>query len=315
MERSREKVDLADWYGNSWATSQKFFFVAIWLVLLCGAPLSCCVTLGPVERGTAVTVHNKVSTGRTCSDLRWYRQSWVWGYGLWLIDMVFEALNANPERQFLKNIVNLWKLMKTDVFPCKHQDKNKKEGHLTMRNNEKLKWKVTNQSGSVVTSTSFHASTRTSGEALIIQWLHCHECSHLTMPVSYAPHFPAPKPCTSSPGGSLWSWDVRPLRPRHEDQASNPCWPHRGSPIISQRPEDPVWDPLTKEVSRDFPDTAYVHLSFGPHSTSRIAPASAPGCPGHEPPCWGRQGRWMRSSFPLPRDSRLSLFSRFYYRA
>lgn len=46
MERSREKVDLTDWYGNSWAKSQKFFFVAIWLVLLCEALLRCCVTFG-----------------------------------------------------------------------------------------------------------------------------------------------------------------------------------------------------------------------------------------------------------------------------
>lgn len=32
MERSRGEVDLADWYGNSWAKSQKIFFVAVWLV-------------------------------------------------------------------------------------------------------------------------------------------------------------------------------------------------------------------------------------------------------------------------------------------
>lgn len=35
MERNGgEEVDLADWYGNSWAKSQKFFFVAMWLVFL-----------------------------------------------------------------------------------------------------------------------------------------------------------------------------------------------------------------------------------------------------------------------------------------
>lgn len=49
MERSREEVDLADWYGNSWAKSQKFFFVAVWLVLLWEALLGCCITFSQLE--------------------------------------------------------------------------------------------------------------------------------------------------------------------------------------------------------------------------------------------------------------------------
>lgn len=48
MERSREEADLADWYGNSWAKSQKGLFVAVWLVSLGGALLSCCRTFGLV---------------------------------------------------------------------------------------------------------------------------------------------------------------------------------------------------------------------------------------------------------------------------
>lgn len=50
MERSRKEVDLADWYGNSWAKSQKFFFVAVWLVLLGEALLGCCLTFSLAER-------------------------------------------------------------------------------------------------------------------------------------------------------------------------------------------------------------------------------------------------------------------------
>lgn len=60
MERSGEEVDLADWYGNSWARSQKVCFVAEWLVFLWEALLTCrtAFSLGGVD----VVVHSEVVT-------------------------------------------------------------------------------------------------------------------------------------------------------------------------------------------------------------------------------------------------------------
>lgn len=53
---------LADWYGNSWAKSQKVLFVAIWRVLLWDAVLSYLITFSPVEWMSLCTI----------------RFSWIW---------------------------------------------------------------------------------------------------------------------------------------------------------------------------------------------------------------------------------------------
>lgn len=137
MERGREEADLADWYGNSWAKSQKLFFVAAWLVLLWEALLRCCVTFSLVEWMSLCTIRfSRIWAVGIQVDFAAARcEGTVYGWYILCL-----AMNANPEMSFLKNntFVNLWKLMKIDIFPYMHQDKNKKGGHLTVLK----KWEI-----------------------------------------------------------------------------------------------------------------------------------------------------------------------------
>lgn len=206
--------------------------------------------------------------------------------------------------------------MKSDIFPCKHQGRNKKEGQLAILKGAMTKWliKIQCQSGRVHVLPLLCKHPR---KALTFRWpfivLYATPLQCLRSPAviyklrgSLGPEMSHPRPW-----GSFWNsqaslplrskvWSLRPDRP---SRLSNLM---KGVLVFSRNTRTPCGRALSQHMVH----LSEVHTALLSHSCHILGPSL--GSTGSKPQVWGRQGRLMKGFFSLHRDSKLSWFLHFY---